>query len=253
LKEKKMRKSYLFVLSSLGLITVLAACSIFPKNTTNASSPNGATTNGSQPERFSDPAKMPLEQKLAIGTLKLEGTPQAITTDQAAALLPLWQALKSLSTSENTAEEEIKALYTQIEEAMTPEQVKAIQDLTWTQDDMTALREKYGNQGGGDFAGQPTMSADQRATRQAQFSANGGGNNGGGGGPAGGPPDGGGGGGFPPDGGGGNFQGDGQGRTQGTPQAARTPSAAQLNRQAMGFNSIFADGVIKLLEERAKS
>jgi hypothetical protein len=248
-----MRKSTLVVLSSLGLVTVLAACSIFQKSTANATAPNNTTANGGQPGRFTDPAKMPLEQKLAIGTLKLEGTPQAITKDQAAALLPLWQALKSLSTSNNTAEEEIKALYTQIEESMTPEQVKAIQALTWTEEDMTALREKYGIQGGGNFTGGgPTLSADQRATRQAQFRANGGGNNGGGGGfPAGGPPDGGGG--FPPDGGGGNFQGNGQGRTQGTPQAARTPSAAQLNRQAMGFNTIFADGVIKLLEERAKS
>ena len=30
-----------------------------------------------------------------------------------------------------------------------------------------------------------------------------------------------------------------------------TPSAAQLNRQAMGFNSIFADAVVRLLTQRS--
>jgi hypothetical protein len=246
-----MKKGILIILAGLAVITVLAACSVVKAGTTTQNTSGTGANPGGQ---FSDPAAMAVEQKLAIGTLKIEGTDQAVTAAQAKELLPLWQALKSLAASNNTATDEINALYAQIEETMTPAQIQAIQALTWTQEDLAAIREKYGVQGfGGDAAGRPTVSADQRATRQAQFQASGGTNGGGdrGGGPAGGFPAGGGG--APPDGGGFPQDGGGfQGRANGTPQAARTPSAAQINRQAMGFNSLFADAVIKLLEERAK-
>ena len=37
----------------------------------------------------------PVEYKLLVGTLKLEGTDQSLTTDQAKVLLPLWQQVQS--------------------------------------------------------------------------------------------------------------------------------------------------------------
>jgi hypothetical protein len=239
-----MKKSIFVILAGLVTISALVACSAVNAVTTT----QNTTSTGAQ---VSDPAEMAVEMKLAIGTLKIEGTDQAVTAEQAQELLPLWQALKSLSTSDNTAQDEIKALYAQIEETMTPAQIQAIQALTWTQDDLAAMRETYGGFPGGDAEGRPTVSADQRATLQAQFQANGGGPGGGFGGEPGG-------GGPPPDGGGfeGSFPQDGggfQGQVNGTPQAGRTPSPAQLNRQAMGFNSMFADAVIKLLEARAQS
>ena len=47
----------------------------------------------------------PVEYKLLVGTLKLEGTDQSLTTDQAKVLLPLWQQVQSgrvLQNSRNT-------------------------------------------------------------------------------------------------------------------------------------------------------
>ena len=57
--------------------------------------------------------------QLALGTLALEETDQAITAEQAAALLPLWKAANSLSGADNVAAEEMTGLFKQIEEAMT--------------------------------------------------------------------------------------------------------------------------------------
>ena len=86
-----------------------------------------------------NPSQMSLEEKLAIGTLKLEGTDLAVTAKEANDLLPLWKAVKSLSASDTTAPAEIQALYKQIEGVITSEQTQAIQKMTWTQDDMQAL------------------------------------------------------------------------------------------------------------------
>jgi hypothetical protein len=61
-----------------------------------------------------------LRNQLAYGTLKLEGTEQAITPEQAKVLLPLWQAIVVLSGNERTAEEELTAVQNQITQALTP-------------------------------------------------------------------------------------------------------------------------------------
>ena len=184
-----------------------------------------------------NPSQMPLEQKLAIGTFKLEGTPQAVTAKEATDLLPLWQAVKSLSANSNTAPSEITAVYTQIEGVMTPDQTQAIQKMTWTQQDLQALMTQYGVQFGNGQGGQ-TLTADQRATRTAQFQSRG--QNSGAGGFGGGQ------GGTP--GGGGGFGG-GQG---GTSTTQRTPQPGQASRRGgMGMNSIFVDPLIKLLQTRA--
>jgi hypothetical protein len=116
-----MRKNRLYILVALPMLIVLGAC---------AAKPAQAAQNNPAGANF-DSATMPLEQKLAIGTLKMEGTPQAVTAKEATDLLPLWQAVKSLSASTNTAPSEITAVYKQIEGVMTPEQTQAIQKMTW--------------------------------------------------------------------------------------------------------------------------
>ena len=88
-----MRKNRLYILIALPMLIVLGACAAKPAQAAQ-NNPAGANAN---------PATMPLEQKLAIGTLKMEGTPQAVTAKEATDLLPLWQAVKSLSASTNTA------------------------------------------------------------------------------------------------------------------------------------------------------
>ncbi len=188
-----------------------------------------------------NPSQMSLEQKLAIGTLKLEGTDLAVTAKEANDLLPLWKAVKSLSASDTTAPAEIQALYKQIEGVMTSEQTQAIQKMTWTQDDMQALMTQYGVQFGQGQSSK-TLTADQQATRTALQMSSRSRNSGGGagGGPGGGPPAGGV---FP--GGPGGFGDQGM-STTGTPQPG------QANRSGgMGMNSMFVDPLIKLLQTRA--
>jgi hypothetical protein len=53
-------------------------------------------------------AALPLASELVIGTFKLEGTANAVTADEAAKLIPLWQVYKDLSASTSAAPQEIE-------------------------------------------------------------------------------------------------------------------------------------------------
>ncbi len=220
-----MSKTKLFALIALPIMLILAACSGTPvPNTGSTSSQN------SQAQRQFNLANQPVENKLAIGILEMEGTPQAITTQQASNMLPLWQAVKSLSTSNTTSSTEMQALYKQIEAVMTPDQVKTVQNLNMSQAQIQALFQKYGiqfNQGGSN------LTAAQRATRVAQFQQNGGGNGGG-----------------IPGAGGGGFGGGTGGAGSGTASAQRTPSPNGSRGQG-GMNVLLASPVIKVLQQRA--
>jgi hypothetical protein len=103
-----------------------------------------------------------------LGTLRLEGTENAVTPEQAAALLPLWQALRGGVT----AQAEVNAVLKQIEGTMTQEQLEAIAAMQLTQDDLGAWVEEQGlglGPGPGQGGGGQEMSPDAQATRQAQF------------------------------------------------------------------------------------
>jgi hypothetical protein len=106
----------------LVLLAGLAAC--------NSSNSTSDTTGQGNP--FDSNAGLTQEMHFLIGTIKLENTNQAVSADQAAQLVPLWQALLSLETSGTAANEEIEAVIAQIQETMTDEQVAAItaMDLT---------------------------------------------------------------------------------------------------------------------------
>ena len=151
-------------------ILLLSACSGAAANT--ASNAQGSPSSQA----------MPLPEKLALGTLKLEGTANAVTAKQASDLLPLWQVYSSLLTSDTAAQEEKDALAQQIQETMSAGQIKAIDSLNLTQRDVFASMRQLG------------------ITTSPQVSANG-------------TPQPGGGGGFP--GGGVFFGGDGGGRNFG--------------------------------------
>jgi len=127
--------------------------------------------------------EIPLSSTLAIGTLELEETDHLVTSDQAADLLPLWQVLNSLSSSDNAAQEEIEAILEQIQETMTTEQLKAIDGMELSREDIFTTMQDFGVEFGfGSGEGRPEG-----------FS---GGGPGGGGFPGGGPPGGGPGGGL---------------------------------------------------------
>ena len=94
-------------------------------------------------------AALPAQTGLIIGTFKLEGTAQAITPQQAAGLLPLWQFYKELSISDAAAPQELEALVSQIHDSMTPEQLTAITDMKLTQQDVFTTMQAQGITPGG--------------------------------------------------------------------------------------------------------
>jgi hypothetical protein len=225
----KMKKK-IFMLGALAMVGILGLASCATVQSVLGGQ-NSSQSSGAQGTRqaFGLTASTPLEQKLAIGTLKLEGTNLAITAQQAKTLLPLWQAVKALPAQNTTAPEEITALYQQIEENMTPQQIQSIKDLTMNSSDMRDMMSSLGIQfNGGNGQG---LSQSQQATRQAQRSQNGGG---------------GGGGGFGGPGGPGGFGGPGGGGAQTT----RTPGANR-SRTSGGIGALFVDPVIKLLQTKA--
>jgi hypothetical protein len=87
--------------------------------------------------------------QLALGTLKLEGSESAVTPEQAATLLPLWQALQGGVT----APAEVNAVLKQIEGTMTTEQLQAIAGMQLTQEDMQAWMQENNIRPGEVFSG----------------------------------------------------------------------------------------------------
>jgi hypothetical protein len=85
-----------------------------------------------------------LRNQLLLGTLRLQGTPDQLSVEQARTLLPLWQAFKVLSASETSAPEETAAVLEQIHSALTQPQASAIAALRLTNADLTAW---YAEQG----------------------------------------------------------------------------------------------------------
>jgi hypothetical protein len=67
-----------------------------------------------------------LRNQLAFGIVKLGDTPNAVTSDQAQTLIPLWQAIIALSGDTTTASEELTAVQDQIVATLTPEQLHSI-------------------------------------------------------------------------------------------------------------------------------
>jgi hypothetical protein len=80
---------------------------------------------------------LPVETQLVLGTLKLEGTPQAVDPTMAAQLLPLYTLLQQLTTSGSAAQAEIDAVLDQIQGTMTADQIHAIAAMKLTQTDLT--------------------------------------------------------------------------------------------------------------------
>ncbi len=126
-----------------------------------------------------------VSSQLALGTLELEGTEEAVTADQAATLLPLWQALQGGVT----VEAEVNAVLAQIERTMTTEQLQAIAAMQLTQKDIAAWAEENQlampgfdggpgrGQGGGPGGGQgggSDMTDEERAAIRATMEAGGG-------------------------------------------------------------------------------
>jgi hypothetical protein len=229
-----MKKTLLFGLA-LALVVSVAGCSTIGKAL------KGSSGTGSSATSIGD---LPAATTLAIGTLKLEGSAQALSTQQATDLLPLWKAYRSLSQSSSASATETEALVKQIKATMTAEQVAAITALKLTNADVQTIMQEQGAallaQGTGTSA---TPSADSAASRAARATGGTGGTagQGGPGGAPGGMPAGGPSGGMPADAGGG-VPGIG-------PNGSTTPQARSQTAGA-GTNPMLINIVINLLQTK---
>jgi hypothetical protein len=97
--------------------------------------------------------EMPVQTQLMLGTFMLEGTEFEVVAEQAPELITLWKALQTLSTSDTTAEAEIEAVVNQIQDAMTSDQLTAIQEMDLTQESLRTLMGELDIQQGEGFTG----------------------------------------------------------------------------------------------------
>ena len=162
-----MKKIVLIALAILMTVS-LAACSVQGETQAEAAT----DTESASALAGGKNGTSPLVQ-LMIGTFKLEGTDQAVTAEQAAKLLPLWKAYRTLNSSDSASAAEMEALLGQIEGAMTEVQLEAIAALEL---DMSAMQELMTELGIEMPAGgtRGDMTEEQRATMQAQRAAGGG-------------------------------------------------------------------------------
>ncbi len=154
-------------LLTLIVLIALSACSSAP---TPAAPTTTQDTYTSTALDTSYEGALAVRNQLALGTLQLDGTPNAITPEQATTLLTLWQALRGTTQSGSSAQAEVNALLGQIEGALTADQLAAIKDLKLTQTAFqqwaTANGVTMGTGGGQPGSGQG-LSPEARATRQA--------------------------------------------------------------------------------------
>ncbi len=177
------------------------------------------------------PDALTIQTQLTLGILKLEETDLAVDTEQAAELLTLWQAIRSLSSSDITAEGEIEAIVTQILDTMSPEQLKAIAAMELTQEGIFELTQELGIARGGDWTGE----GDPRSSAPDGMVP------GSGGGPGGGM-------------GGGRFS-EGEGSLDLDPEQIATLQAERAEKQSSGdrFSMFLINPLIQMLEERSQS
>jgi hypothetical protein len=108
---------------------------------------------------------LPSHLILAMGTLNLDATANAITPEQARQLLPLLQAMRSAVNSGGGNQAELDALLVQIDGSMTAEQIAAIDALKLTSNSMRAWVMKQGL-----APADPQMQATQEAMAKSSSS-----------------------------------------------------------------------------------
>lgn len=248
-------KISLIMITSVIIVLALSACGRGEEVSSNAEENIGSAQVESSSGEVSSKAisrpgidmefqdAMPISAQLGFGTLLLEDTEYAVDPDQAAELLPLWKATRSLSGSETVAQEELEAVFNQIQDTMTTEQINAIAEMQLTGEEMVKLMEDLGLSFEFGGLGFGNLTPEQQATTQAaRESGEGfpGGNFLGGGIPGSGP------GGQGP--GGPGFAGGNL-----TPEQQATMESRRAERGSFGtrFALIFVDPLIDLLEERA--
>lgn len=134
-----MKTKLVFVTFALFIFTLVAACA--PAAEPTAAAPTSVAGEFLSID-YADAAN--LRSQLAYGIIQLNGTSNAVSAEQAKTLIPLWQAVISLSGDETTASEELTAVQDQITLALTAEQLQAIAALQITNADLNSFYAQYG-------------------------------------------------------------------------------------------------------------
>lgn len=172
-----------------------------------------------------------VRSKVGAGILMMEGTDLEVTTEQAKSLLPLWKAVKNLSNDSSIPEAEITAVYRQMQESLSADQIQTIQSLNWSASDLNTLVERY------DISMTNTGGTGKGSAAGASQSQNGTASNPGAGMPVGGGP------------GGDPAGGIGMGDMGGAPQTqSAAPSGASGVSGDGEMNLVLADAVISVLQ-----
>ncbi|MGB8212347.1 MAG: hypothetical protein WCE68_02200 [Anaerolineales bacterium] len=150
-------KKWMVVSIVIGLVLALTACG-------SAANRNAAATASTA---------LSQEGQLLVGTLKLENTSLAVTPEQAGDLLPLWETLQSLASSNTAASQEVDAVVSQIKSSMNSQQISSIAAMKLTQQDLAAAAENAG------VSATTTNSASTAKTSVTQLQAGAGGPDGG--------------------------------------------------------------------------
>jgi len=130
-----MKKKYIWIIIA-AVVVVAAGVFVFVRFLGNKVI---AQTSGTM-----DASTMTLETKLAIGILKLEGTDNAVTAEQAKELLPLWKGVKVFSSSDTISDAEMEALDQQIQDTLTTAQLQAINAMDLSGQDMSTIASDLG-------------------------------------------------------------------------------------------------------------
>jgi hypothetical protein len=233
-------KKIIFISLILILASVLAACTTLSGQgaapggapsgipgggTVGAGGPGGGQGQSTTGNGTAQTQTMPVDSIVGIGIIKLEGTDSAIDSETATNLLPLFKALKALSTNSNTSVAEMTALNKQIKNTLTADQLTAIENLKITSADVNKLLKEKGLASSA-FSGSSSSAGNR--------------NNGGMGGP--------------PDAAMMMTSGMGGGSTTTTSKTQATPNAVAAlttsRKTAGGYNLTFADIVIKTLQAK---
>ncbi len=154
----------IFLLLSISLALFIASCS-----GTAAATPTGDIyVSQNLPADYE--GALPVRNQLSLGIIELNQSATPIPAEQAQKLIPLFQALRSTQQAGGSAQAEVNAILTQIEAAMTADQLQAIAAMKLVQTDMQEWATANGvtmGSGGGTPGQGMGLSPEARATKQA--------------------------------------------------------------------------------------
>jgi hypothetical protein len=113
---------------------------------------------------------LPETTQLLLGIFNLDGTDAAVTVEQAKELLPLVQALNTMSSSQSAVKVEIDAVYAQLWDTLTTQQADAIRAMNLTNQDFSEVAQAQGWElnTGFRFGSNGTLTPELQSTMEAR-------------------------------------------------------------------------------------